>query len=657
MGTSTDAGAAALDAALDRSSKRSKLSHDEQGDSVGGSGAAAADGRHDGVLNEALLGQESVEALAAAYAAALPYQHTVLRQPFEDSLLRNVRDEIIQNINATYKETDLFKVFQTGDFGNLAKVDADVAAKIPSLMRLKAALYSERFRAFVRSITGCGELSGQTDCSCNVYASGGHLLAHDDVIGTRRVSWIIYLTEPDEPWTAADGGALELYPQEEGVAHTPAVDPTVSHLPEFNTMAMFTVMPGKSFHSVQEVFSDDKPRMSISGWYHAPTAPEDAAKASLQQLQSMRAGQDLEGAHYEPFRGCSPAEEASELSDDDLALLIKFVNPSYLNEDSWPKIQAKFEEDGSVQLQSFLKTALANRILGATAAADAADGLGCGRPPASHVVGTGCGWSAVGPPHKQRFLRYTAAAAAATHGAESTSVADTPGELLEQVRTQLFASGAFCRLLRKFTTLNMVGHRSDIRRFRPGLDYTVAHYGILTKDPRLDVVLCFVDNRLSNADAERQHETGGGAGGGDTIGDAGAPSGPPPRKGVGLGAPGRAAASSSSSAPGRPVLDGAKVAAWDCGEVGGFEAYLLAEDDKDGEGPEDTYRTKDDDSGVLNVSAAANSLNLVLRDEGLMKFVKYVSAAAPSSRWDVAMECLPEPDSDDEAADNNTKDA
>eukprot|EP00955_Chlamydomonas_euryale_P103039 365461-Chlamydomonas_euryale.AAC.5 len=131
-----------------------------------------------------------------------------------------------------------------------------------------------------------------------------------------------------------------------------------------------------------------------------------------------------------------------------------------------------------------------------------------------------------------------------------------------------------------------------------GLDYTVAHYGILTKDPRLDVVLCFVDNRLSNADAERQHETGGGAGGGDTIGDAGAPSGPPPRKGVGLGAPGRAAASSSSSAPGRPVLDGAKVAAWDCGEVGGFEAYLLAEDDKDGEGPEDTYRCGGAPTGV-----------------------------------------------------------
>lgn len=29
---------------------------------------------------------------------------------------------------------------------------------------------------------------------------------------------------------------------------------------------------------------------------------------------------------------------------------------------------------------------------------------------------------------------------------------------------------------------------------RPGLDYTVAHYGILTKDPRLDCVLTFVDD-------------------------------------------------------------------------------------------------------------------------------------------------------------------
>lgn len=41
---------------------------------------------------------------------------------------------------------------------------------------------------------------------------------HDDVISTRAVSFIIYLTDPDEPWTAEDGGALELYPLVEGEA-------------------------------------------------------------------------------------------------------------------------------------------------------------------------------------------------------------------------------------------------------------------------------------------------------------------------------------------------------------------------------------------------------------------------------------------------------
>ena len=54
-----------------------------------------------------------------------------------------------------------------------------------------------------------------------------------------------------------------------------------------------------------------------------------------------------------------------------------------------------------------------------------------------------------------------------------------------------------------------------------------------------------------------------------------------------------------------------------------------------------------DESGVINVPAASNSLNLLLRDAGLMRFVKYVSADAPGSRWDVAMEYLPEDDGEE----------
>lgn len=39
-----------------------------------------------------------------------------------------------------------------------------------------------------------------------------------------------------------------------------------------------------------------------------------------------------------------------------------------------------------------------------------------------------------------------------------------------------------------------------------------------------------------------------------------------------------------------------------------------------------------DDAGVINVPACSNTLSLLMRDAGLMRFVKYVSAAAPGSR-------------------------
>jgi hypothetical protein len=54
-----------------------------------------------------------------------------------------------------------------------------------------------------------------------------------------------------------------------------------------------------------------------------------------------------------------------------------------------------------------------------------------------------------------------------------------------------------------------------------------------------------------------------------------------------------------------------------------------------------------DAAGVINVPAASNSLHILLRDKGLMRFVKYVSAEAPGSRWDVAMEYLPEDDGEE----------
>lgn len=117
--------------------------------------------------------------------APFPYPHAWLPPGlFDRSALLAVREELAA-LQRTFKETDLFKVYQTGDLANLDPADPTHAARLPQTLRLRSALYSPAFRAWVRQLTGCTKLTEQTDCSCNVYGAGGHLLCHDDVIGTR----------------------------------------------------------------------------------------------------------------------------------------------------------------------------------------------------------------------------------------------------------------------------------------------------------------------------------------------------------------------------------------------------------------------------------------------------------------------------------------
>ena len=88
--------------------------------------------------------------------------------------------------------------------------------------------------------------------------------------------------------TDADGGALELFPvvppienesgkvfdhilgttymillNTENAVAVPSALPSASILPLFNTMMLFAVQPGVSYHAVQEVFATGKPRLSI----------------------------------------------------------------------------------------------------------------------------------------------------------------------------------------------------------------------------------------------------------------------------------------------------------------------------------------------------------------------------------------------------------
>ena len=328
-------------------------------------------------FNAEKLGPAATAAARSAFASAYPYTYVQLAGLLDDTRLRAVRQEL-SKLHRTFKETDLFKVYQTGDLGNLDRSDPTHAAALPQTLALRDALYSDAFRAFVRRVTGCAPLTGQTDCSCNVYARGSHLLCHDDVIGTRCVSYILYLSRPGRPWVPRLGGALELYATDEAAgAGCPATAPCAIVPCHWGTLLMFTVQPGVSFHAVAEVLSRGEPRLSVSGWFHAATEPPLAAEmATLAQLQASPAAGGVA-----PAKPLAAPRDLTGISPKQLRELSRFVNPVYLTADALGAVRAQLQQHASAQLAAFLRDDLAAPLLAAAAAADRADRLGRGGPP------------------------------------------------------------------------------------------------------------------------------------------------------------------------------------------------------------------------------------------------------------------------------------
>lgn len=77
-----------------------------------------------------------------------PYPHSFLYPLVDDSVMRIIYNEAKNNMTATFKETDLFKLFQTCDLGNLSETD-ELAIRMPQLMKLRKTLYSREFRDFI----------------------------------------------------------------------------------------------------------------------------------------------------------------------------------------------------------------------------------------------------------------------------------------------------------------------------------------------------------------------------------------------------------------------------------------------------------------------------------------------------------------------------
>lgn len=564
----------------------------------------------------------------------------------------------IQNLSFTPKETDIYRIHQSGDLANLDGLDSSSLKLLPSLLTLRDAMYSSDFREYLATVTGSGPLSGKkTDMAINVYTPGCHLLCHDDVIGSRRVSYILYLTDPDTPWKEEWGGALRLYPTqtytEEGGEATkvPSPDFSVSIPPAFNQLSFFAVQPGESFHDVQEVYAEEendgkekaveRVRMAISGWYHVPQEGEDgyvegleerlAEKSSLMQLQGKGDKYELPIADVEIYKKSggalglpTPSSQGDPaLSEEDLDFLLKYIAPTYLTPDTLESVSSIFAEECSLCLDTFLSTKFSNLVREHIESQESQT-----LPSESTEIERTTPWTVARPPHKHHFLFQKAV---------SSERGQSPLlELLED----LFPSEAFQKWLSLATGQTILSHSLLVRRFRRGRDYTVAT-GYEEDAPRIELCLSLTPTSGWGDDPTEL--------GKDTDGQAAVKS-----KGE------VEEVANASEEPG----------------VGGYLAYMGGEDEDDSDQDEagsnhgvevpldmstgarstraatkpkkskqdpaiyqGSGEGEDEDDGVLfSMPAAWNRLGIVLRDKGTMRFVKYVSRMAKGDRWDLAGE-------------------
>ncbi|KAK9468994.1 Oxoglutarate and iron-dependent oxygenase degradation C-term-domain-containing protein [Lipomyces arxii] len=595
--------------------------------------------------------------LADQHSKSGPYQHCIIDGLVNDGLLRRVRKEIMSELHFTPKETDIYKLLQTGDLLNISGLPVAEKQKLSGLQTLRDAMYSSEFREFVAKVCDCGPLSGtKQDMSINCYVKGSHLLTHDDVIGSRRVSYILYLPDvetcdyKDESgkltgWDPKWGGALRLY--EIMAKGIPKTEWSKVISPVWNQLAFFVVLPGASFHDVEEVVVD-KERLAISGWFHLPQEGEDGYVEGLQErlnLESSRSAlADAQAAtksglgelpvpvldkleptdrtvvNNEPsaaeldlimrvandqtYMSTKPTVSASEsellkesmfgdmklnlLTDKEHAYLAQFMNEKYINGIDMIDQQSEFLEESKLKLLDFLNKEMAAKVQAYISEQEEKQ-----VPFSMHEVKKYApGWTISRPPHKHRYMYLTP---------------DTEESNAVQEVTKFLASREFRKWLRLITNLSDFSHGRVLgRRFRPGLDYTLATSSL--------------------------HRSDGPDGGKNDAGLL-------------------EATLSITPTPG-----------WGDGEFGGYELYMAGKsDDSDDNDPavylggggnkrqktddsseeeseDDSDDQEEDDAVLLTSQARWNVFTLVYRDTDVLKFVKYVSQNAPGSRWDVTGE-------------------
>ncbi|KUJ11191.1 uncharacterized protein LY89DRAFT_723033 [Mollisia scopiformis] len=606
-------------------------------------------------FRKGLFAKDILLGYAKDYADSEPYKHSVISSLINDDLLRKVRNEIRENVQFTPKETDIYRIHQSGDLANLDGLEDGALDKLPSLLKLRDAMYSEKFREYVSTVTDCGKLSGRkTDMAINVYTPGCHLLCHDDVIGSRRVSYILYLTDPDLPWKEEWGGALRLFPtktfeDDEGVKTiTPSPDYSKVIPPAWNQLSFFAVQPGESFHDVEEVYHAESKeqlekdggriRMAISGWFHIPQIGEDGhikgeeekwgKNSSLKQLQGNPDEYDFPKSQPVTIEFPSKPEEEKGLEQEELDFLLKYMAPTYLTPDTLEEVAERFMDLSSVALDGLLSNKFSAKVKTYIEVQEST-----ALPEKTSEIEDGQ-WRIAKPPHKHRYLYMQPSLSSSQ---EENADENPIKELLEV----FLPSKEFRKWLELATGCDIENFDILARRFRRGLDYALAagHDG----EPRLEISLGLTPTPGWGADEEEEEE-------GDED-----------------------AKQSESSDKKKTKEKQKEEEPEEEDDIGGHEVYMAGEDEDDADAAIYRAASGEEDDNILFASPASwNKMSIVLRDSGVLKFVKYVSQSAKGDRWDISgafgvkiteglddreEEMVPLPESDEEEVFNGFPDS
>lgn len=351
------------------------------------------------------------------------------------------------------------------------------------------------------------------------------------------------------------------------------------------------------------------------------------------------------------FRGypdtVDPPLPDDPLSEDHISFLSEFLNPVYLQARTMKALASRFVDESSLELHSFLCAPLSDKLRGGLVEKDEQDGLGPNRPTRipPHTAGSEGAWMLKGPPHKWRYSTLRPLESSGPKMAVSPRWAHADvDDIVRSLQEELFPSQAFRAWLACVSKLLPVRYSAEARRFRPGLDYTLATSE--AKETRLDVVLGLTPQVEAPAEPA--------AANGIVSGEESTPVGWQTGEWGGWEVSGLAPESLC------PVLTSGYVlqcymapheeeddpAVYRSGSskkktengTNGNGANGHAGHDDDMHDDDDEEEEDEEDGTLLTVQPGFNRLLLVLRDEGVMHFVKYVSAAAEGSRWDICGE-------------------